>query len=104
LKRRPENHLKGRRFLFAMSRRAEYRKQAMNYLAAYGEHPADDYEYHVVRIARTWLWLIGTREPVQGLVDRILGEFEGPRPEGYGAAWDDLKGAFIQWAMEEEWL
>ena len=80
------------------------RQYAISILAAYDHDRADAYEQHLVKIARHWLQMIDNRDGAQSLIDTILIDFRGARPDGYGAAWDDLKTEFLKWAVAEDWL
>jgi hypothetical protein len=79
------------------------RQQAMDLLAACDTPDAAPPERHVARLARTWLSMLGARQSVQGMVNRIMDEFAHTPPEGYGCCWDELKAAFTAWAVAEEW-
>jgi hypothetical protein len=80
------------------------REHALAFIAAYDRPDADEYERHVVRIARTWLSIMKPRKSVQGIVDRIIEEFDSDASASYGCGWDELKRQFINWAVKEEWL
>ena len=75
----------------------------MSFIARYDRPGGDDYERHVVRIARTWLSIMKARHSVQRIVDRIIDEFSDDTPD-YGCGWDELRQKFTAWAVEEEWL
>ncbi len=80
------------------------RKQAFALIATY-EHPgAQADEQHIVRIARTWLSIMRSRQSVQGIVNRIMDEFEHTNTTDYGCGWDELKKHFTAWAITSEWL
>lgn len=80
------------------------RDHAMAFIAAYETQDAGTYEQHVVRIARTWLSIMGSDHSVQGIVDRVMDEFAQPVPAEYGVAWADLREKFAAWAIAEDWL
>ena len=44
------------------------------------------------------------RQSVQGIVNRIMDEFENTPTEDYGCGWDELKKQFTAWAVTQEWL
>lgn len=79
------------------------RRQAMEFIAAYDRPDGGEEDRRVARLARTWHSIIGSRQPVQGLVSVLLEEFYDARASG-GCGWDDLRRAFTQWATDEEWL
>lgn len=79
-------------------------QQAMDFIALY-EHPgADDYENHVVAIARTWRHILRADRGVQGLVNRLTDELNDPAPDHYGCGWQELREKFTSWAINEGWL
>lgn len=87
-----------------MASRKEYRTRARSLIATYDIEDAGDYERHIVRIATSWLRLVGTYEPAQQMIDDILAELEDEPPKDYGVGWDELKEGFLTWARDEEWL
>jgi hypothetical protein len=79
------------------------REQAILFIAAY-EHASDsDYEKQIVRIARRWLKMVGSRLVTQGQVNKLIEEFENPPAES-GGAWDDLRACILAWARANGWL
>jgi len=80
------------------------REQAIAFIATYDTPDGGAYERHVVRVARTWLRIMNTTMPVQGIVDRIMEEFDAPETDDYGCGWDAIRKNFTQWAVAEEWL
>lgn len=86
-----------------MTQRKTPRQQAIEFIAAYDTAEAGEYEQHIVRIARTWLSIMKAKHSVQGIVNRIMDEFDQPVPDGYGGGWQDLKARFTEWAIAEEW-
>ena len=80
------------------------RKQAFALIATYDRPGAHPDERHIVRIAKTWLSIMKARQSVQGIVNRIMDEFENTDTEGYGCGWDELVKQFTLWAVTQEWL
>ncbi len=80
------------------------RKQAFALIATYDHASAYADELHIVRIAKTWLSIMRSRQSVQGIVNRIMDDFENTDTEGYGCGWDELKKHFTAWAVTHEWL
>ena len=74
------------------------------FIAAYDRPDGDAYDRHVVRLARRWLKLLSSPQATQAVVDKLLQEFDGPVPEGYGCAWEDLNRSITNWAVAEEWI
>ncbi len=83
---------------------AAARKQAFALIATYDHPRAQADEQHIVRIAKTWLSIMRARQSVQGIVNRIMDEFENTDTEHYGCGWDELKKHFTAWAVSHEWL
>ena len=79
------------------------RRRAMEFIAAYDRPDGGEEERRVARLARTWHSIIGSQQPVQGIVSVLLEEFYDARASG-GCGWEDLRRAFTQWATDEEWL
>ncbi len=80
------------------------RKQAFALIATYDRPGAQADERHIVRIAKTWLSIMRAKQSVQGIVNRIMDEFEHTDAESYGCGWDELKKQFTAWAVAHEWL
>ena len=80
------------------------RKQAMAFIAAYDRPGADAEDRDIVRIARTWMSIMRSRHSVQGIVDRIMDEFNAIPPDSRGCGWQDLQQKFTAWAIREEWI
>lgn len=78
------------------------RDEAIAFIATYDTPDAGAYERHVVRVARTWLRIMRTTLPVQGIVDRIMEEFDAPETDDYGCGWDAIRKSFSKWAAAEE--
>ena len=87
-----------------MNRNEAARRQAMEFIAAYDGPGRGEEEQRLARIARTWHSLIGSRQPVQGIVEGLLDElYDDALPPG-GCGWEDLRRKFTRWALNEEWL
>ena len=80
------------------------KKQAFALLATYDRPEATPDERHIVRIVKTWLSIMRARQSVQGIVNRIMDEFEHTPTEEYGCGWDELQKQFTLWAVTQEWL
>ncbi len=80
------------------------RKQAFGLIATYDHTKAQADEKHIVRIAKTWLSIMRSRQSVQGIVNRIMDEFENTDTTDYGCGWDELRKHFTTWAVTNEWL
>ncbi|MBT3295682.1 MAG: hypothetical protein HN383_10450 [Verrucomicrobia bacterium] len=80
------------------------KKQAFALLATYDRPEATPDELHIVRIASTWISIMRARQSVQGIVNRIMDDFENTDTEEYGCGWDELVKQFTAWAVTQEWL
>jgi len=81
-----------------------FKQYAMLLLAACDRPDGDAYERHVVRLAHQWLRLMNSPTTTQGRVNTLMEALDGPRPDGYGCLWDDLREGVIHWARAEGWL
>ena|GEM_PF-1436532 len=80
------------------------RKTAMSVIASYDRPDADEMERRLVRLARSWLRVIGARQPQQSMVTRIFQDLVLDPPEDANCGWDLLGRTFVDWALAEEWL
>lgn len=76
----------------------------MAFIATYDRPDNDEYEKHVVRIARQWVTIQRPNQATQRIVDRLMDELAQPPPSDYGCGWSDLKVKFAAWAKAEGWL
>lgn len=79
------------------------RDKAMAVIATYEVADAGVYEREMVRLARRWLYVMRSRHTTQGMIDKLIEEFDLP-PDDCGAGWDVLRGHVIEWATAEDWL
>lgn len=80
------------------------REQALAFIAAYEHGEQTAYERNIVRIARTWLKLMGSKQPVHGIVERLYLELTEQDTPDNGCAWSDLRRKFGDWAVASEWM
>ena len=82
----------------------EAHKEAL-FLIAQHDHPdADEFDQHVLRMARRWMRLLKARHPIGPAVLEFASELCSPPPGNYGCAWDALREKFITWATTNGWV
>jgi hypothetical protein len=87
-----------------MTPRDKARRQAMAFIAAYDRPDAPEEDRTIVRIARTWLSILGARHSVQGIVDALIEALFDPERTDGGCGWDDLRRHVAHWAVAEQWI
>jgi hypothetical protein len=80
------------------------RDKAITLIAACDTPDAGPCEREVVRLARRWLAALASRHTTQGMVNRLLEEFDAADDADFGCAWDDLRRSVRQWALDEGWI
>ena len=78
--------------------------KALLFIAACERKDADRQEREIVRLSRKWISIVNSPETTQGVVDKLLLEFEDSPDDDYGSIWADLKTSVYKWASREGWL